>query len=286
MASELACYDLTISVDKSTTNYLDVVERLRGVFKEWAFQREVGDSGFDHWQVRGKLFKKRNIGVCIKQFGEKLWHARWSPTCNSVHNAKSFNYMMKDDTRKDGPWTSKDPELEDPPVLTRQLRTMYEHWELTGKYPWQVDLEEIIKRLEDRKITCVVCTEGDNGKSTFAEHLEYIRVAYEIPPMTCMEDIMQCCMGIAAQKCYLVDMPRAMKKDKLAGFYAGLEALKNGVMYDKRYAFKKRRIDRPQIVVFTNCMPDRSLLTENRWDIYHIIQNRLVPEREIIPNAV
>lgn len=86
--------------------------------------------------------------------------------------------------------------------------------------------------------------------------------------MNDMQDIMQCCMGIPGQKCYIIDMPRALKKEKLAGFFSGLEALKNGVMYDKRHSFKKRRIDRPQIVVFTNSYPDTSLLSPDRWVIY------------------
>lgn len=258
---------------------MDVVERLKKVFKEWVFQREIGaKTGFNHWQVRGKLFKPKSDAAAVKEFAEVLWHGRWSRTCTKVHSGKSFNYCMKLDTHAEGPWTSKDPEIEDPPVLTRQLRKFIAHVEQTGKYPWQERLEALIKQEEDREIICVIETEGNNGKSIFAEYLEYMRLAYEVPPMTCMEDIMQCCMSISAKPCYIVDMPRAMKKDKLAGFFAGLEALKNGVMYDKRYSFKKRRIDRPQIVVFTNQVPETSLLSPDRWALYYIQNRELVSE--------
>lgn len=262
---------------------MDVVERLKKVFKEWVFQREIGaKTGYNHWQVRGKLFKPKSEAAAIKEFSEILWHGRFSRTCSTTHSGKNFNYCMKMDTHAGGPWTSKDPELEDPPVLTRQLRKFISHVEDTGMYPWQSTLQKLIQNEDDREIICVIEFGGNNGKSIFAEYLEYNRLAYEVPPMTCMEDIMQVCMSISAKKCYIVDMPRAMKKDKLAGFFAGLEALKNGVMYDKRYSFKKRRIDRPQIVVFTNQVPDRSLLSEDRWALYYIQNRELVPESVVL----
>ena len=89
---------------------------------------------------------------------------------------------------------------------------------------------------------------------------------------------MQCCMGVSPQKCYLIDIPRAMKKDKLASFYSGLEALKNGVMYDKRFHFKKRRIDRPQVIVFTNTLPDWDLMSRDRWQVW-----RMLPDLTMVP---
>jgi hypothetical protein len=60
-----------------------------------------------------------------------------------------------------------------------------------------------------------------------------------------MEDIMEFVMNFKAYPSYSVDMPRGMKKDKLGEFYSGLECLKNGYAYDKRYEGKRRRFDRP-----------------------------------------
>ena len=59
-------------------------------------------------------------------------------------------------------------------------------------------------------------------------------------------------------------MPRAMPKWHLAEFYAGLESIKNGCAYDKRYSFKKQRFNRPQILVFSNQMPYFKMLTQDR----------------------
>jgi len=65
-------------------------------------------------------------------------------------------------------------------------------------------------------------------------------------------------------------MPRGMKKDKLGEFYSGIEVIKNGVAYDKRYSPKKLRFDRPAIVVFTNELPEFSLMSIDRWNVWEM----------------
>jgi hypothetical protein len=65
-------------------------------------------------------------------------------------------------------------------------------------------------------------------------------------------------------------MPRGMKKDKLGDFYSGIEVIKNGVAYDKRYTAKKIRFGRPNIFVFTNTLPELSLMSKDRWKIWTI----------------
>ena len=144
-----------------------------------------------------------------------------------------------------------------------------------GLRQWQTQVKDLISVYDDRTIIMIVDVEGNCGKSAFAEYMEYEGLAYEIPPMRLMEDIMACCMSIPTQTCYMVDLPRAMKKDKLSDFFSGLECLKNGVMYDKRYKFKKKRIDCPQVIVFSNKYPDKNYLSPDRWKMYNIVDNQL-----------
>lgn len=141
-------------------------------------------------------------------------------------------------------------------------------------YPWQKQVEEMCTTRDFRSIKVIYDPIGANGKSIFAEYLEWKGLAYEVPPMVNMEDIMQCVMSVPGKKCYLIDMPRAMKKEKLAGFYSGLEAIKNGVAYDKRYSFRKIRFARPQVIVFTNRLPDTTLLSQDRWEIYEMTADK------------
>jgi hypothetical protein len=96
-----------------------------------------------------------------------------------------------------------------------------------------------------------------------------------------MEDLMQFAYGFKNQACYLIDMPRAIKKDKLSDFYAGIECLKNGTVYDKRYATKRRRMDRPQIVVFTDKTPNWAFMSADRWELYVMQEDHTMTLKDI-----
>ena len=116
--------------------------------------------------------------------------------------------------------------------------------------------------------------EGNSGKSIFAEFLEYQGVAFELPMLRTMEDLMAFAYSYPPKKAYLIDMPRGIKKDKMGEFDGGVECLKNGVTYDKRHHGKKRRMSRPQIFIFTNVLPDFSLMSMDRWRVWTMRQDK------------
>jgi len=61
-----------------------------------------------------------------------------------------------------------------------------------------------------------------------------------------------------------------MKKERMHQMYSGLEMLKNGFIYDKRYNGKKLRISRPTILVFGNSLPIKGLIAPDRWKIWYL----------------
>jgi len=95
-------------------------------------------------------------------------------------------------------------------------------------------------------------------------------MAEEIPPFRLMDDIFQWVAGRPIKPVYIVDMPRGMKKDRLGDFYSGIEVIKNGVAYDKRYHAKKIRFNRPRVFVFTNELPNLDLMSKDRWVIWMV----------------
>lgn len=262
MSTPVCTYDFTLPKSEAYQTWEMVKEKvLEGWCKKWVFQLERGDTGYEHWQGRVSLIKKRRIGEIVGK-----WCIGGHISITSKAGTTAFNYVMKNDTRIAGPWADTDAER---PPMTRQLTSFMQN-EL---YPWQAKVRDICKEVDDRSINVIVDQVGNIGKSIFAEYLEYMDLATEIPPFRSMEDIMQCAMGMPVAKTYLIDMPRGMKKDKLGEFYSGLEALKNGIMYDKRYAFKKRRINRPNIFVFSNCEPVMNLLSQDRWKLWEVTED-------------
>lgn len=262
MGKDIVGYDITIPAD-SYPSHWELGNALSEWCKKFTFQLELSESGYKHWQCRVHLIKAKTPESVIKQIAPII-KGNWSPTSNETHTKGSFNYVMKADTRVEGPW--KDEDFANAPVMTRQLSEFVQY----DLRPWQQQIFERVQVPDNRSIIMIYDTIGNSGKSIFAEYLEYKQLAFELPPLRAFEDIMQFAFGFKDQKCYLVDMPRAMKKDKLSEFYSGLECLKNGVVWDKRYNAKKRRMDRPNIIVFTNTLPAFEFMSADRWEVYEM----------------
>ena len=277
--NQITGYDITVSCNEYDIQNLK--KQLSEWCKKWVFQRERGEeTGFEHFQCRVHLMKKKRFAEVKKLVASGvLIKGNWSPTSATVHEGANFNYVMKADTRIEGPWT--DQEFTEPMPLTRQLKKFMKD----QFYPWQEQVMRMCNELDDRTIKLIYDVHGNAGKSIFSEYLEYKEMAFELPPLRSMQDIMAVCMCVPVSKVYIVDMPKAMKKDKLAELYSGLECLKNGKMYDIRYSYKRRRIDRPQIIVFTNMLPNWDLMVVDRWEVWEMDPNKTLRKYTIPHNS-
>lgn len=267
MGKDVVGYDITIPLDKYNS-WVELGKALEGWCKKFVFQKEKGEeTGYMHWQCRVHLIKAKTLATVTREIAPKL-HGHWSVTCGKVHENNSFNYVMKEDTKVEGPWTDQD--VMEAPKMTDQLKEFLTFVANGQIRSYQQQILERIRNRDFRKIILILDKIGNSGKSIFAEYLEYRGVGLELPPLRAFEDLMQFAFGFKDQKCYIIDMPRALKKDKLSEFYSGLECLKNGVLWDKRYSAKKRRMTRPQIIVFTNTLPCWAFMSVDRWEVWEM----------------
>ena len=260
-ASALASWDIRYN-ENTFENENDLIDTLKGVAKKYVIQLEEGDSGYKHYQGRISLIKRRRFSekhLLLKLFKDKPPNYL-EPTVEEEFRSGDAFYMLKEDTRIAGPWTDKDEVI----PLTVQMK-IFNGFTLR---PYQASLKEMALHFDMRKIDLIYDPNGNIGKSLFSEYLEYNGLAEEIPPFRLMDDIFQWVCSRPIKKCYIVDMPRGMKKDKLGDFYSGIEIIKNGVAYDKRYNAKKIRFDRPRVFVFTNALPEFSLMSKDRWNVW------------------
>lgn len=263
-------FDGTLSFAKAPP-LEEIIKLLKANCANWVFQRELGKDGYDHYQIRVRLLKKVRLTYLAKHNFLPTCH--WDYTTTGTYVDRDFNYVMKEEGRKDGPWADKDPAVEQP---TWQLREFLEN----ALYPWQAKVEAMAKQRNGRVVDVILDLRGNSGKSIFAEYLAYRKVAVRVPPFRQMEDIMQNVMARPKFGAYLIDMPRGMKKDKLGELYSGIECIKNGWAWDKRYEYREVTFDRPRVFVFTNMLPDFSLLSGDRWNVWTISEDfDLVPER-------
>ena len=253
-----AVYDFRWNADDLTPEIIKGY--LEGVAKRYVFQLEEGDTGYLHYQGRLSLIKKRRKNEALRLFVAPPNY--FEPTSKPEFLRGDAFYQQKKDTRVSGPWTDKD-EIK---ILTKQL-VLFKGMTLR---PYQEAIYKECSKFDMRKINLIWDTTGNCGKSILSEFLEYEGLAEEIPPFRLMDDIFAWVCSRPIKKAYLVDMPRGMKKDRLGDFYSGIEVVKNGVAYDKRYTAKKKRFDRPRIFVFTNCLPNLELMSQDRWVIWKI----------------
>jgi hypothetical protein len=241
----------------------DIIANLKDIAKHYVFQLEEGDSGYLHYQGRLSLIKKRRITerhILLKLFKNPPQYLQ--PTLNSEHFRGDAFYVIKEDTRVNGPWKDTDVVR----VMTRQLK----EFAVMDYRPYQASLLQMATQFDMRKIDLIYDPVGYIGKSIFVEHLEFLGIAEEVPPFRMMDDIFQWVASRPIKPTYIVDMPRGLKKDKLGDFFSGIEVIKNGVAYDKRYKAHKIRFDRPRIFLFTNTLPNLRLMSKDRWSIWKV----------------
>lgn len=266
MTTEIAVWEFRYNAD--TFDGEDALrELLKGVAKTYVFQLERGDGGYNHYQGRLSLFKKRRKRPALRLFPEGLAPNYFEPTLTKEYLKGDNFYCMKEDTRVAGPWTDKDVIA----PLTEQMK-LFLSWDLL---PWQKSLIEETKEFNLRKIDLVYDKTGNAGKSLFSEFMEYKGNSEEVPAYRLMDDIFAWVATRPIKKIYIMDMPRGMKKDRLGDLYSGIEVIKNGVAFDKRYTAKKIRFSRPRIIVFTNELPILNLMSADRWNIWTIDNNEL-----------
>ena len=160
------CYvwDFTLKYNADVTlNTLK--DSLRTKCKKWAFQLERSDSGYEHYQGRISLIKRKSLKPLLSLFNTPEWAGvHFSPTSTKCKG--DVFYAIKDDTRIAGPWLDTDQEI----IMTKQME-MFNKW---GLLPWQQKLKDETNQFCLRTIDLVYDPTGCAGKSLFSEFMESV----------------------------------------------------------------------------------------------------------------
>lgn len=248
-------WDFSYPKDRATIE--EMKEICKQHCKAWAFQLEKGEKdGYLHYQGRVSLKVKARKGP-------KIVGMRWSATTDE--NKDNIYYVTKEDTRVEGPWTDKDKVI----YVPRQYRDI-------TLWPFQQDIVKSGSVFDPRGIDLIYDPDGLNGKSTIAAICEILYGGIDMPPLNDFKELIQLCCDICMDtgtrdpKMILFDLPRAINKECLNGLYSAIEQIKKGKLYDCRYHYKAYWIDSPRCWVFSNHLPDETLLSNDRWRIWTI----------------
>lgn len=257
--SQLYVYDFTLKAEDPEITRAMVEKWLRKYCKKWAFKKEKGKDGYIHWQGRCSLRDRKRKCEQI-QVQPWLEHCHWSET--SEKNKNNTHYQEKYDEMDEELYTEKN--VEEEVYIPRQIR------EINNLYPWQQSIIDKSKIWDTRSINLIYDPNGNIGKSVLVGYMRCHGLARKLPPLNDYKDVMRIICDMPTSKCYLFDMPRAMKKDKLGSLYTAIEEIKSGYAFDDRYSFKEKFFDCPNIWIFANTLPDVTLLSADRWLIWEV----------------
>lgn len=264
MANNPICgFDFTAPASKNSV--FTIKTALNNFCKSWCFQLEKGkEGGYEHFQGRFSLKTKSRKANHLN-----IVNAHFSPT--TTLNTNNFDYVMKEDTRLEGPWTDKDEPAYVPIHYRGKMDTLR---------PFQKKIIEMIqdflKKYDDRGINLIYCPNGNKGKSTIAHLCRLFMRGIVLPPLNDADRLIYTACNICQSKNIrksvpiFIDLPRAMNKERLYGLYSAVEVIKQGYLCDTRNKYNDWDIDTPIIFVFTNIEPELNSLSKDRWNIWTI----------------
>jgi len=252
-------FDFTLKAEN--LEHWEIQDNLDDLCKRYTFQKERSESGYLHYQGRVSLRTKARLNIMSRT---QPWvnHCHWSVTSRA--GSQNDEYVCKPDTRVEGPWEHRGVKL----FIPRQLLGI-------TLRPWQQQLVEMAHKYEERQINLVYDPVGCIGKSIVGMYMRCHKIAKLIPALNDAKDIMQCVCSMGTSPNYVVDLPRAMPKAKMREFYSALEQIKGGVVFDTRYKYKEIIMNPPNLFVFSNVLPDKTLLSRDRWNILVVVDNNL-----------
>lgn len=266
MNKQLFCWDFTLWLRQKgkqiweKCDAMKLLKQLKEICKAGNFQLEEGqECGRLHFQGRVSTKKRYRKTEIIKLATDSFLRGiRWSPTSDACKG--NFDYVTKDFTRIEGPWDVKQEIV----YIPRQIR------EIEELRPFQKQIIHDAEIWDTRHINVVYNPEGCVGKSILKGYLRAHGIGRPLPPVNDYKDMMRMVCDMPTARLYIIDMPKAMKKDKLGGLYSAIETIKDGYAWDDRYKFCEKIFDCPNIWVFTNTLPDFELLSSDRWFIWDI----------------
>ena len=213
--------------------------------KKWVYGRETGAGGYEHYQVRFEWLDGSNPDAFT------IWKD-WFYS-GHIEQAKSDNWNYEKKSGRYFCWNDN----------ADKIKQRYGPLRRT-----QQEVLTLLDKTNDRQIVLWRTEMGNQSKSFLCGALWERRLGYYCPPyLNSVKEIIQfVASGYDEEPYIVIDLPRAMKWDK--SLYAGIEAIKDGLIAEPRYHAETRNIKGVKVLVMSNTRPDLDKLSKDRWVIY------------------
>ena len=188
---------------------------------------------------------------------------------NSIQQGGLSFYVMKDDSREDGPWHDS--------TFRPKKRKQYEGKDLLcmkTPLPWQAAVVSMLQAdPDDRTLIWIADTVGNHGKSKLMKWLRFqpdmdcARV-----PMGSATQIKTSVIEKGAHRTFMVDLPRTVgKEERIQEIYSALEEIKNGWVESAMYGKNLELLmEPPHVIIFSNYYPMLTHMSTDRWRVYKL----------------
>lgn len=262
------------------------VERMKLILTEfsqqWCFQLEKGRAaGKEHYQVRLILREAQMTETLLTVFEARGFDRKdltiIPESNNSICQGGLAFYVMKDDTRLDGPWND--------PSYTRPNLEMYDYADLgcmSEPLPFQRSIMDMCEiEPDDRTLHWVYNAAGRAGKSKLMKYMRCNqKFIFARVPLGTATQIKTSVIEKGRRKIYMVDLPRVRGSDeRQQELFSALEEIKNGWVESAMYGkVQELLMNPPHIWIFSNELPNRSFASEDRWKVWTIDEgSHLIP---------
>jgi len=218
-----------------------------------------------------EFLKKNKRNKCVQDINVK-------ELCNRIHSYNSVTETIKNEAI----------ELRDVipliAIYNNKSRTidpkLFNHFVKWGQTmrKWQIELYSIINSEVDlRKVYWIFDEIGGQGKSNFCSYVDIVKKKDECLTISSggslrdISDVIRNWMERGASpKIIFIDLPRTFNDDKHNSVYTIIENIKNGRLTCTKYKGDTIQFYPPHVMVFSNWMPDVSLLSKDRWVILNL----------------
>lgn len=182
--------------------------------------------------------------------------------CSTAGKAALQKYVMKDETRQDGPWSDQ------PTLAHDDIKVIKD-----APYPYQKTiLDEVKGRPHHRILNWVIDSKGNQGKSSFAKYVVVNKVGLSLTYGK-TSDILNLVSKFDKQRFYLFDLSRTKPKDIDSNdVYATLESIKNGYFINTKYETGVWINDPSHVWVFCNHPPATERMSKDRWQVWSLTE--------------
>lgn len=141
----------------------------------------------------------------------------------------------------------------------------------TSLRTWQTELLSLVSEPPvPRRVSWWWERRGNVGKSFMARHLALHCDAVVCQMMKKADLLHMLTKCLATKRCVVFDLTRSCEAGAVSVVYEVLEMLSNGYICSGKYDSQNMWIQPLHLIVFANFEPDRSAMSEDRWDVHHI----------------